>query len=75
MFLEADLGFQGFTTGMCIDRGDSFVYLTPEEIEVWRDLVKDTIHQDWIDECEDAGLPGQEVYDRALELIEEYAAQ
>ena len=72
MFLGADLGFQGFTMGMCIDRGDSFVYLTPEEIGVWRDLVKGPVHDEWIAECEAAGLPGQAVYDRALELIEEY---
>ncbi len=75
MFLGADLGFQGFTMGMCLDRGDSFVYLTPEEIQVWRDLVKEPIHDAWIAECEAAGLPGQAVYDRALELIEEYKAQ
>lgn len=72
IFLESDIGFQMFTMGMCIDRGDSFVYLTPEEIEVWVDLVRETVHQEWIDECEAEGLPGQEVYDRTLELIEEY---
>lgn len=72
MFLEADLGFQGFTRGLCEEAGHSFVNLTPEEIAVWRDLVKDTVHKKWIDECETAGLPGQAVYDRALELIEEY---
>ena len=72
MFLEADLGFQGFTKGLAEEAGHDFVYLTPEEIAVWRDLVKDSIHQDWIDECEAAGLPGQAVYDRALELIAEY---
>lgn len=72
MFLGADLGFQGFTKGLCEEAGHSFVYLTPEEIGVWRDLVKDTVHQDWLDECEAAGLPGQAIYDRALELIEEY---
>jgi TRAP-type C4-dicarboxylate transport system substrate-binding protein len=74
MFLEADLGFQGFTMGVCQEAGHEFVYLTPEEIAVWQDLVKNTVHQDWIDECEAAGLPGQAVYDRALELIAEYTS-
>ena len=72
MFLEADLGFQGFTKGICEEAGHNFVYLTDGEIAAWSDMVKATVHQDWIDECEAAGLPGQKVYDRALELIEKY---
>ena len=73
IFLEADLGFQGFTMGLAQEAGQEFIYLTPEQIAVWQDLVRDTIHQSWIDECEAAGLPGQAVYDRAIELIEEYS--
>ena len=57
--------------GLAQEAGQEFVYLTPEQIAVWQDLVRDTIHQSWIDECEAAGLPGQAVYDRALELIAE----
>ena len=68
MFLEADLGFQGFTRGLCEEWGHNFVYLTPEEIEVWRNLVKGTVHEAWIAECEAKGLPGQAVYEEALRL-------
>jgi TRAP-type C4-dicarboxylate transport system substrate-binding protein len=56
---------------MAMVEGHTMTYLTPEEIAVWRDLVKAPIHDEWIADCEAAGLPGQELYDRALELIEE----
>jgi TRAP-type C4-dicarboxylate transport system substrate-binding protein len=72
MFLEADLAFQGISTGMCLEAGHNFTHLTPEEIAVWSDLIRGTVHEAWIAECEAAGLPGQAVYEKALELIEEY---
>jgi TRAP-type C4-dicarboxylate transport system substrate-binding protein len=53
---------------MAMVEGHTMTYLTPEQIAVWRDLVKAQIHDEWITDCEAAGLPGQEVYDRALEL-------
>jgi hypothetical protein len=49
--------------------GDTMVELTPAQIAVWRDAIKDTIINAWIADCEAAGLPGQAVYDRAQELI------
>ena len=56
---------------ICETDNHTMVYLTPAEIQEWYDLVKDVVHEAWIDEAEAAGLPGQEVYDRALELIAE----
>jgi TRAP-type C4-dicarboxylate transport system substrate-binding protein len=56
---------------MAMCEGHTMTYLTPAQIAVWRDLVKASIHDEWIADCEAAGLPGQEVYDRALELTAE----
>ena len=44
------------------------IYLTPEQIKPWYDLVKDPIHNKWIKDCEAKKLPAQKVYTRALEL-------
>jgi hypothetical protein len=52
----------------CEENNHTMTYLTPEEIAVWRDACKATIQDAWIAEAEAAGLPGQEVYDRCLEL-------
>jgi len=50
----------------------TFINLSPAEIEVWYNLVKKPVHEKWIKDCEDAGLPGRAVYNRALELAREY---
>jgi TRAP-type C4-dicarboxylate transport system substrate-binding protein len=57
-------------TQFALDNNHTMIYLTDAEIAEWRDAIKDTIHQAWIDEAEAAGLPGQEVYDRAMELTQ-----
>ena len=67
-----------FTQGaldFCEAEGHTFTYLTAEEIEAWYDVVKGPVHDAWIAAAEAAGLPGQEIYDRVLELIEQYKAQ
>ncbi len=56
---------------MAVVEGHTITYLTPEQLDVWRDLVKAPIHDKWIADCEAAGLPGQELYDRTLELVAE----
>jgi TRAP-type C4-dicarboxylate transport system substrate-binding protein len=56
---------------MAMVEGHTMTYLTPAQIEVWRDLVQAAIHDEWIADCEAAGLPGQELYDRTLEIIAE----
>jgi TRAP-type C4-dicarboxylate transport system substrate-binding protein len=53
---------------MTMCEGHTFTNLTPEEITVWRDLVKEPIHDEWIAQSEAVGLPGQAVYERAVEL-------
>ncbi|WP_258360154.1 TRAP transporter substrate-binding protein DctP [Moorella sulfitireducens (nom. illeg.)] len=52
---------------MAQDKGHSIVTLTPDEIEQWREVVK-PVHDKWLKECADKGLPGQEVYNTILQL-------
>jgi TRAP-type C4-dicarboxylate transport system substrate-binding protein len=49
--------------------GDTFSYLTPEEIEVWEDLAI-PIHEMWITENEGVG-PARAIYEEIVRLIEE----
>lgn len=49
----------------------TFNELNEEELELWKQAAKPA-HDEWIAEFEAKGLPAQKVYDRALELIEEY---
>ena len=65
---QTELDIQSMDMAMAMTEGHSFVDLTPEQIKVWYDLVKKPIHDEWIAECEAAGLPGEAVYNRALEL-------
>jgi TRAP-type C4-dicarboxylate transport system substrate-binding protein len=58
---------QAFVT----EHNQTMTYLTPEQIKVWYDLVKAPIHDKWIADCEAKGLPGQAVYDRALQLAKQ----
>jgi TRAP-type C4-dicarboxylate transport system substrate-binding protein len=56
---------------ICEANNDTFINLTAAEIAEWRAVIQDEVINSWIDDCEDAGLPGQEVYDRVMELIAE----
>ena len=59
----------------CIDRakewGHTFTELSDEELAVWYDLVKKSVHNKWIAAAEAKGLPAQPLYDDVLERIEE----
>jgi TRAP-type C4-dicarboxylate transport system substrate-binding protein len=54
------------------DANHTFTYLTDAEIMAFYDMAKGPVHDAWIAEAEAAGLPGQEVYDLALELAENW---
>jgi TRAP-type C4-dicarboxylate transport system substrate-binding protein len=56
---------------MAMVEGHTITNLTPDQIAVWRDMVKGPIHDEWIADCEAAGLPGQALYDRASELAQQ----
>jgi TRAP-type C4-dicarboxylate transport system substrate-binding protein len=67
-FYGADQGFQQVCWGLADEWGHTTYRLTDAELQQWKDLVQEPIHEKWIEECASKGLPGQEVYDRALEL-------
>ena len=56
---------------ICRKRGNIFVDLTPEEMQKWRDAVK-PIHEAWIAKMEEKGLPGKKVFDKTIQLANEY---
>jgi TRAP-type C4-dicarboxylate transport system substrate-binding protein len=70
-FCELDAADQLNVKKICEDKNHTFTYLTPEEIAVWYDLVKKPVHDKWIKDCADKGLPAQAVYDEALRLAKE----
>jgi TRAP-type C4-dicarboxylate transport system substrate-binding protein len=46
--------------------------LTPEEVEKWEEVTKAVIEK-WIQDMEDKGINGQEIYDEAVKLGKKYA--
>ena len=67
--IQTEWDNQSMAEAMALTEGHNFNNLTAAQIKAWYDLVKSPIHDEWIAECEAAGLPGQELYDRALELV------
>lgn len=49
------------------EKGVKITELSEEELEEWNEFIDPTIDK-WIDDLEGKGLPGQEIYDRAVEL-------
>ena len=72
--LESDISEIQRLIGVSEDAGDTFSYLTEEEIQQWKDVAK-VAHEEWIAENEAKGLPAREVYDELLRLIEHYKNQ
>ncbi|GEL76975.1 TRAP transporter substrate-binding protein [Tenuibacillus multivorans] len=52
------------------ENGAEFIELTDEQLKPWKDALE-SVTQSWIDEMEAEGIPGQEIYDRAMEIKEE----
>lgn len=71
-FKEMEVGFAAACMDEAKKLNQTFIYLTPEQIAPWYDLVKAPVHDQWIKEAEAKGLPGQQVYDMALDLIKNY---
>jgi TRAP-type C4-dicarboxylate transport system substrate-binding protein len=69
---ELDDADQIKAVNLCKEWGHKFIYLTPEQIKVWYNVVKSPIHDKWIKEAEAKGLPGKAVYKKALKLIKKY---
>ncbi|MGI9952861.1 TRAP transporter substrate-binding protein DctP [Moorellaceae bacterium AZ2] len=52
------------------EKGHTMVTLSEDEIAAWREAVK-PVHEKWIQECEQKGLPGKQVYDAVLQMAEQ----
>ncbi|WP_246050047.1 TRAP transporter substrate-binding protein [Aquibacillus sediminis] len=52
------------------ENGAEFIELSGDQLAAWQDAL-DEVTQGWIDDMEAEGYPGQEIYDRAVELKEE----
>lgn len=52
------------------ERGVTFIELSGEDLAPWREVLQ-PIYDKWIQDREAEGLPGQAIYDRALELAKE----
>lgn len=63
-----DFPLQKSAVDYCKGKGHTVTYLTPQQIEVWYNLVKKPVHEQWIKEAEAKGLSGREVYKETLKL-------
>jgi TRAP-type transport system periplasmic protein len=71
-FIELSLQDTARANDVATKQGHTIINLNPEEIKVWYDLVKGPVHEAWLKDAENAGLPGREIYNRALNLAKEY---
>jgi TRAP-type C4-dicarboxylate transport system substrate-binding protein len=68
--IEVESDFK--TEQMLVNKGNTVIHLTPDEMELWR-VASEPIHKQWVKEMEDKGLPGQKVLDTTKRLIKEYS--
>lgn len=59
--------FRKNATEEAIEKGVEIYELGDDELDKWKKYINPTI-ENWINDVEEKGLPGQEVYDRAEEL-------
>ena len=71
-FKEMEIGFAAACMAEAKKLNHTFTYLTPEQIDVWYKLVKGPVHDQWMKDAAAKGRPGKEVYDMALDLINNY---
>jgi TRAP-type C4-dicarboxylate transport system substrate-binding protein len=67
-----DAGCIQASLNYCKENNHTFIQLTDKDIKAWYDIVKEPIHDKWIDEAEAKGLPGKDVYKYTLKLIKKY---
>lgn len=67
-----DFPLQKTAVDFCKEKGHKITYLTPDEVKVWYDLVKEPIHNQWMKEAEAKGLPAKALYNDTLSLIKKY---
>ena len=71
-FKSMEVGFAAACLEEAQKLNHEFIHLTPEQVQVWYDLVKKPVHDKWIKDAEAKGRPAQEVYDMALDMIKNY---
>jgi TRAP-type C4-dicarboxylate transport system substrate-binding protein len=69
---KLDFPLQKTAVDFCKGKNHTITNLTPQQIQVWYDLVKQPIHDQWIKEAEAKGLPAQALYNETLGLIKKY---
>jgi TRAP-type C4-dicarboxylate transport system substrate-binding protein len=69
-----DVPFEAACMSMAQAWGHTITQLTPDQIAVWYDLVKQPVHDTWIAAGQAAGLPAQALYDDVLARIQAAAA-
>jgi TRAP-type C4-dicarboxylate transport system substrate-binding protein len=72
VFRELDTGHIMLCQKLIKEWGHKTTNLTPDQVKVWYDLVKGPVHDKWIQDAEAKGLPGKDVYNKALQLIKDY---
>jgi TRAP-type C4-dicarboxylate transport system substrate-binding protein len=56
---------------ICRKKGNTFLYLTPEEMKLWYAAMK-PMQEKWVEEMEAKGLPGRKVFEEAKRLAIKY---
>jgi TRAP-type C4-dicarboxylate transport system substrate-binding protein len=71
-FYAGDAAFLGMVQQEAKDANHTFTYLTPDDIKDWYNLVKESVHDSWIEEAESKGLPGKAVHKYILKEVKKY---
>jgi len=69
---KLDFPLQKTAIDYCKGKNHTMTNLTPQQIEVWYNLVKKPVHDQWIKEADSKGLPGKKMYDETLSLVKKY---
>lgn len=84
--LAANVDYRNYMHGMTLKmiddasaiakrEGHKTTVLTDAELKQWRNLVKEPIHDKWMEEAESKGLSGKKFYKIAQQLIQKYKKQ
>ena len=68
---KADLEAKTRIEAEALEKGNTLIVLTPEEMQLWRDYMK-PVNDVWVQETEAKGLPAQKAIDELFKLFEEY---
>jgi TRAP-type C4-dicarboxylate transport system substrate-binding protein len=69
--IEMDLDLITNTRQLCIDRGDTFVYVKGDDLNPWYEWM-DRSNAEWFAACKRAGYDGEKLYNNLLETLKRY---